>query len=262
MKTKSAVLRLTITFTIGIALIVITTMIFSCSKNEHSGTIGTLQLQADTPKSFLRSEAISTIDESFITLKSVQVEVRNLRIEGNSFPNDQKNNQSVKLGINTKQKSQPTEFGNIADSLLTGPYIMNILCGTASIDEVPIQPGTYKKVDFEFFAGPDNSYHSIALSGMFTNTRGISVPFTLTSEFAETIRLPLAENGLKISSGNIISITILFDVNNWLNELDFNKANQTNGKITITKDENSGLYSAFMTQMLKHIDIEKEQLNN
>ncbi|MFY9153239.1 MAG: hypothetical protein WAO52_14580 [Prolixibacteraceae bacterium] len=258
MKTKSAVLRLIITFTIGIALIVITTMIFSCSKNEHSGTIGTLQLQADTPKSFLRSEAISTIDESFILLKSVQVEVRNLRIEGNSLPN----NQSVKLGINGKQKSVRTEFGNTADSLLKGPYILDIFSGTASIDEVPVQPGTYKKVDFEFFAGPDNNNHSIAISGTFTNARGVSVPFSLTSEFSEIIQLPLSGRGLKIKSGNIISITILFDVNNWLNELDFNKANQTNGKITITKDENSGLYSAFMTQMLKHIDIKKELLNN
>jgi hypothetical protein len=261
MKTKSVVLLLILTFTIGIALIVMTMMIFSCCKKENSGTIGTLQLQADTPKSFLRSEAIATIDGSFITLKSVQVEVMNLRIEGNSLPNNQKNIQSgdsgLRLGIDEKN-----EFGNTADSLLTGPYLLDIFNGTASIDEVPIQPGAYKKVEFEFFAGPDNNNHSLALSGTFTNAQGVPVPFTLTSEFSEIIHLPLVGRGLKVNSGNIISITILFDVSTWLNKLDFNTANQTNGKICITKEENRELYNAFLAQVSQHIDIEKELLNN
>lgn len=57
-------------------------------------------------------------------------------------------------------------------------------------------------------------------------------------------------------------MTILFYVSNWINELNFINARQTNGKINITKDENRELYLVFLTQMLKHIDIEKEQLNN
>lgn len=259
MKIQRVVLRLILIFTIGIALIVMVMMIFSGCTNNHLGAIGTLQLQTDTPKSFPRAGVITAISGA-ITLKSVQVEIKNLKIEENSLQNNGNNRQSgdsgIQLGIDEK-----VEFGNTADSLLTGPYILNIFSGTASIDEVPIQPGAYKKVEFEFFAGPDNNNHSIALSGTFTNAQGVPVPFTLISEFSEIIQLPLGR-GLKVNSGNIISITILFDVNNWLNELDFNKANQTNGKINITKDENSGLYSEFITQMLKHIDIEKEQLNN
>lgn len=260
MKTKSIILRLILIFTIGIALIVMILIVFSGCKNNHSGTIGTLQLQADTPKSVLRAGTLAAIGGA-ITLKSVQVEIKNLKIEENSLQNNESKNQSgdsgIQLGIDEK-----VEFGNTADSLLTGPYLLNIFNGTASIDEVPIQPGAYTKVEFEFFAGPDNNNHSIALSGTFTNEQGVPIPFTLTSEFSEIIQLPLAGRGLKVNSGNIISITIFFDISKWLNKLDFNTANQTNGEICITKDENRDLYNAFLAQLSKHIDIEKELLND
>ena len=260
MKTKSAVLRLILIFAIGIALIVMILIVFSGCKNKYSGTIGTLQLEADTPNSFLRAGDLTTIGGA-ITLNSVQVEIKNLRIVRNSVQNDQDNSQSgnsgIQLGIDEKN-----ELGNMADSLLTGPYLLDILSGTASIDEVPIQPGIYRRVEFEYFAGPDNNNHSLALSGTFTNAQGVPVPFTLTSEFSEIIHLPLAGRGLKVHSGNIISITILFDVSKWLNKLDFNTANQTNGEICITKDENRDLYNAFLAQVLKHMDIEKELLND
>ena len=233
MKTQRAILRLILIFTIGIALIVVVMMIFSGCTNNHLGAIGTLQLEADTPKSFLRAGDLTTIGGA-ITLKSVQVEIKNLRIVRNSTHNKYNNNQSgnsgIQLGIDEK-----IELGNMADSLLTGPYLLDILSGTASIDEVPIQPGIYRRVEFEYFAGPDNNNHSLALSGTFTNAQGVPVPFTLTSEFSEIIQLPLAGRGLKVHSGNIISITILFDVSKWLNKLDFNTANQTNGEICITK---------------------------
>lgn len=260
MKTKSVVLRVILIFTIGIALIVMVMMIFSGCTNNHSGAIGTLQLEADVPKSLLRAGVLTTIGGA-ITLKSVQVEIKNLKIEENSLQNNESKNQSgdsgLRLGIDEKN-----EFGNTADSLLTGPYLLDIFNGTASIDEVPIQPGAYKKVEFEFFAGPDNNNHSIALSGTFTNAKGVPVPFTLTSEFSEIIQLPLAGSGLKVNSGNIISITIFFDISKWLNKLDFNTANQTNGEICITKDENRNLYNAFLAQVSKHIDVEKDLLND
>jgi hypothetical protein len=260
MKIQSLVLRLILTFTIGIALIVMVMMIFSGCTNNRSGAIGTLQLQADTPKSFLRAENLAAIGGA-ITLKSVQVEIKNLRIVRNSVPKNQNNNESGDSGIHFGI-DEKIGLGNMADSLLTGPYLLNILSGTASIDEVPIQTGIYKKFEFEYFAGPDNNNHSIALSGTFTNAQGVPVPFTLTSEFSEIIHLPLVGRGLKVNSGNIISLTILFDVSKWLHKLDFNTANQTNGEIFITKDENRDLYNVFLAQVSKHIDIEKELLND
>lgn len=258
MKTQSLVLRLIFTFTIGVAFIVMVMMLFSSCKNETSGTPGTLQLKATTPKLFLKSGVLASVGGAIITLDEAKLEIRDLRIEENSG-NDHQNqsgDQSTNAGKDTSEKSMKAESADAGDILLAGPYLLDIINGSASIDQINVQPGTYKKVNFDFYAGNENNDHSISLSGLFTNSKGIIVPFTLTSDFAETVQLPLAGNGLQVNSGGTTTISILFDVNNWLSKLDFNTANQVNGRINITKDENSGLYLAFLSSLSRHIEIE------
>lgn len=257
MKTQSLVLRFLLTFSIGVAFILIVMLVFSSCKNEQSGAPGTLQLKANSNQ-LLKSATIASVNGASITLNAAKVEIRNLRIEENSG-NDNQNqsgDQSGNDGKDSNEKSSKSETGDAGDILLPGPYLLDILSGTVSIDQITVQPGTYKKVDFEFFAGPENSSHSIVLSGAYTNAQNISVPFTLTSEFAKTVQLPLAGNGIQVNSGGISSISILFDVNNWLNKLDFSTAIVNNGQISINKDENSGLYLAFLSALSKHVEIE------
>ena len=258
MKTQSLVLRLIFTFTIGVAFIVMIMMLFSSCKNEASGTPGTLQLKATTPKLFLKSGVLASVGGATLTLDAAKVEIRNLKIEENSGNDvqNQSGNQSNDTGKDTATKSTKAESADSGDILLSGPYLLDIINGSASIDQVSVQPGTYKKVDFDFYAGNENNGHSIILSGIFTNAQGGIVPFTLTSDFSEAVQLPLAGNGLQVNSGSITTISILFDVNNWLSTLDFNTANQANGRINITKDENTGLYLAFLSALAKHIEIE------
>lgn len=254
MKTQSLVLRFLLTFTIGVAFIVMVMLVFSSCKNEQSGVSGTLQLKANSNQ-LLKSATIASVNGASISLDAAKVEIRNLRIEENSG-NDNQNQSGDQSGNDGNEKKSKSEAGDAGDILLSGPYLLDILSGTASIDQVTVQPGTYKKVDFEFFAGSENSSHSIVLSGTYTNAQGIAIPFVLTSEFAETVQLPLAGNGIQVTSGAITTLSILFDVNNWLNKLDFSTAIVNNGQVNITKDENPGLYLAFLSELSKHIEIE------
>jgi hypothetical protein len=258
MKTQSLVLRFIFTFTIGVAFIVMVMMLFSSCKNETPGTPGTLQLRATTPKLMLKSGTLASVGGATFTLDAAKVEIKNLRVEENSGNDVQNQNgsQSGSDGIDGAEKNSTLETDSAGDIMLAGPYLLDILNGTASIDQVTVQPGTFKKVDFEFYAGPENSNHSIELSGKFTNAQGVTVPFTLTSDFAGTVQLPLAGSGLQVSSGGTSTLSILFDVNNWLSSLDLNTATQANGKITISSNENQGLYQAFVTELSKHIEIE------
>lgn len=258
MKTQSLVLRFLFTFTIGVAFIIMVVLVFSSCKNEQSGMPGTLQLKAKSNQ-VLKSATITSVSGASLTLDAAKVEIKNLRIEENSG-NDNQNqsgDQSGNDGKEGNEKGSKPESGDSGNLKLAGPYLLDIVSGTASIDQVSVQPGTYKKVDFEFFAGPENSNHSIELSGTFTNVQGITIPFTLTSEFAETVQLPLAGNGIQVTSGGITTLSILFDVNSWLNKLDFSTAVVSNGQININKDENSGLYLAFLSALSIHIEIEK-----
>lgn len=255
MKTQNLVLRFLVTFTIGVAFILMVTMLFSSCKNDASEAPGTLQLKAGSQNQGLKSASITSVNGS-ILLNAATVEIKNLRVEENSGNDIQNGDQSADANDNEKEKSSKSENNEGGDLMLSGPYLLDILNGSASIDQVTVQPGTYKKVDFDFFAGPENSNHSIELSGIFTNAQGIAIPFTLTSEFAETVQLPLAGNGVQVSSGGLSTISILFDVNNWLGKLDLNTATPDNGHISITKDKNTGLYIAFLSELSKHIEID------
>jgi hypothetical protein len=208
-----------------------------CS-SQHSGTPGTLQLKSGIPRTHSKSAWPTAVGGGTITLKSAQMEIRNLKVEPNPNPKDRNGRRPDR-----KRTDAMILTDNYCDSLLAGPYVLDILRCAAPIDEVLIKPGTYKKIDFEFFAGPDNGGHSISLSGIFSNEHRVKVPFRLIADFTKTIQLPLSGNGLKVNPGNILSLTILFDLNNWLNKIDFSTAREVNGQINITTDENQELYS-------------------
>ncbi len=261
MKTQNLVLRFIFTFTIGLASIALFMMIFSsCKKNEAPVTPGNLQLKANTSKQMLKSGTLVSVGGGTIALDAAKVEIKQIRIEENSGidAQSQSGGQSGSKDdtYDAAEKSPGTKSGGAGDIMLTGPYLLNILNGAASIDQVMVLAGTYKKVDFEFFAGFENRGHSILLSGTFTNSKGVIIPFTITSDFAGTVELPIAGNGIQVRSGGTSTISVLFSVDNWLNKVDFNSAILSTGKININKAENPGLYRAFITELSKNIDIE------
>lgn len=261
MKTQSILLRAILTLMIGIAFLVLITFIFSGCKNENSGTPGTLILKAESPKLMLKSGTLASTGGATLKLDAFTIEIRNLIVEENSG-NDNQNQVgdqtggTVDSGNESPEKNGSETSSDTGDLSLPGPFVLQILNGTASIDQATVSAGTYKKVDFEFYPGSENNGHSIVISGTFTNSQGVTVPFSLLSDATQTIQLPLSGTGISVNSGGTTSIAIVFDVNSWLNKLDFNTANQVNGQITISNTENTGLYQAFMSALAQHIDIQ------
>lgn len=261
MKTQNLVLRFILTFAVGVGFIVMVMMVFSSCKNEPVGTPGNVQLKATTPKLMLKSGTLAAAGGATIKLDAALVEIKNLRIEensGNDVQNQSGNQSGDKSndGKEAAEKNSTAEGGDQGDILLPGPYSLDIISGSAAIDQVSVQPGTYKKVDFNFSAGTGSNGHSITLSGVYTNAQGVAVPFMLTSDFAGTVQLPLAGNGLQVNSGTTSSISILFDDNNWLNALDLSTATVSNGQININATANKTLYEAFVSALSQHIEIE------
>jgi len=279
MKTR-VLFKKSITFLVGVVLIIIISIGFTRCKKDSSVTPGTIQLKATSQSMGLKSATVVSLAGTFKTiyllspisglksativssagtliLQTAMVEIGNLRIEENSGNDVQNNDQYGNDGAGGIESSTKSESGDAGDLQLAGPYLLDILNGSASIDKVTVPPGTYKKVNFDFVAGSENKGHSIALSGNFVNAQGVSIPFTLTSEIAEMIQLPLTGNGIQVTSGNIVPVSILFDISNWLNKLDFNTATQNKGQITISNVENQGLYQAFMTQVMKNIEAKE-----
>lgn len=259
MKTQSILLRIILTLMIGVAFLILISFIFSGCKNENSGTPGTLILEAGSPKLMLKSGTLVSAGGATLKLDVVTVEIKNLIVEENSGSDNQnqvgdQSGDTTETSVDSGEKASSNAAADSGDLHLTGPFVLDVTNNTASIDQVSVLPGTYKKVDFEFYPGTENNGHSIFISGTFTNSQGVCVPFTLVSNATDAIQLPLS--GISVSSGGTTTISIVFDVNNWLNDLDFNTATQANGQIAISSAENTGLYQAFMSVLAQHIDIQ------
>lgn len=211
-------------------------MFFSgCKPNSPA----TLQIQADVPRQYLKSGVIASPDGSFITLESARIEIRNLNIENSAGRQGKNNNQA----------------GNAGNLSVPGPYLFNIFIGTIPVDEVLVQPGRYKTLCFDFFAGPDNELHGLVLRGAFTDSRGTTVPFCLMADIDQTVRLQFPGNGMRVKPGQILSATVSVDLYHWLKSIDLNQASAEKEYIRISKKNNQALYDKFVAQTAKNVSV-------
>jgi hypothetical protein len=226
----------------------------ACNKNDTAGIPGTIQLNASTKSATVKSAAIQ-IASGTLALQTAAVEIQNLVIEENSG-NDNQDEENYNDGTDNESANETEKTENDGgDVVLPGPYVLDIVNGAATIDQVSVQPGTYKKVDFDFVAGPENNGNSILITGEYTSSAGVTVPFELTSDLSATVQLPLTKN-ISVSSGSTVSVSIVFDIQSWLSGLDFENATVTGNKISINSQQNTGLYNSFVTAVNQHIEIE------
>jgi len=227
----------------------------SCNKDGNPGMPGTIQLNATVKSALVKSAAILTTSGT-LTLQTATVEIRDLTIEENSGNDNQNNNKDggneKDNGKDNEKKGQGNDGGDI---VLAGPYVLDIVNGVATIDQVNVQPGTYKKVDFDFVAGSKNNGNSILITGEYTSAAGATIPVELTSDLSSTVQLPLTRN-IIVSSGSAVSVSIVFDVESWLNGLDFEFALLTGNKIIINSQQNINLYNSFVAAVKQHIQVE------
>ncbi len=224
----------------------------NCKKNEGSSAPGSLNLKAASFKQGQSLKSALTLAGNLTVTKAV-VKIQNLVIEENSG-----NDNNVQQGGNDNQGG--SESKNISekdggDLTLVGPYTLDITNGTTQIDNVILQAGTYKKVDFKFVQGTMPDAHSIVIEGS-VKQNNVMVPFSIVVDASNTVQLPLAGNGLGIISGASSTLSIVFDINSWIKNLDFSTATANNNIINISSTENPVLYSAFIKALFENIDVE------
>lgn len=240
-----------------------------CMKNSAKNA--TLKMTASavktrgTLKSALTSGPIQ-LSSGTLELTSANINISNLQIEENSGNDVEQQGGDQQLGGTDKNegaesKNEGTDGKEGKDSediLLQGPFSLDISGGEAVIGQVDVYPGTFKKVDFSFQVNSNAPFngHSIAINGSYVATNGSKTPFILYSDFAKQIQLPLANGGITLQSNSTVSISIVFDLNNWLGSLDFQGAATNNGQIVIDNMNNASMLTAFETKVAGNIDIE------
>lgn len=222
----------------------------ACKKNDSTQKSSTLSVKVVAKVLAVKGGALS--------IKTADVNIANLQIEENSG-ND---GQNVGGGDNESggKDAEGGNENNNGDIILAGPYSLDIASGSASIGQVSIYPGTFKKVDLNFQTSSSSTYNgnSIFITGTYTDNSGTIIPFKIYSSFTQQVQLPLAGNGITVAANSSVTIDIVFDVNAWLTGLNFSSATITNGEIVINSTNNTTLLTIFESNLSKYIDAEKE----
>ncbi len=195
-----------------------------------------------------------------------KVNIANLQIEENSGNdveqsgdnNDGGNDKSgIFEGGENGDSGSETDNGDI---LLSGPYSLDISSGTATIDQVSVYPGTFKKVDFNLQVNNDTIFNgnAIIISGNYTKTDGTVIPFTIKSAFSQPVQLPLANNGVTVAANSSVNIAIVFDIQSWLSNLDFANTQISGNEIIIDASNNVTIYNDFNSRLMNYVESEIE----
>ena len=225
MKTKSSNYLIVIIITLVIALLVPLFIIGCLNSGSNSPTS-----EKELDSAFQESGSLFSDEESFgeaLNITSAFINISDLHIKENS--------------------------GN-DDVILQGPYTIEISNGIASLKQVDMFTGSYKKVDLTIQARDSTTLggHSIIITGNYITAKDITIPFTLKSDFTKQIQLPLVNDGVTVSENSKVSISIVFDIKTWLSALDFANAHITNGEIVIDNNNNISLLNVFEADLASH----------
>ncbi len=184
---------------------------------------------------------------------------------GSGIDNDSiNNNDTINEGSGSQNENDSISDGGnesgTADVLLAGPYPLNISTGQASIDQVNVYPGTFKKVNFDFQTSNETNFYgnSVVIKGQFKPISGNPVSFTIESVFSRHVQLPIANGGVTVTANSQVLIAIVFDINTWLGNINFAGAQVVNGEILINSTNNTTQFTTFETNLSTNIDAEGE----
>jgi hypothetical protein len=250
--------------TIFIAFLMLFMM--QCTKDNGSATVS---LKASRLKLTQTNDVIA-LASGELSLSSALVQIENIKIEnnegddnedevGDSNDNDDKDSIENEHGDQNEKDDEGDTKENEKDDddqILVGPFSLDISSGLASIGDVTVEPGTYKKVNFYFVDGTTNGVNTIEITGQFKAADGTTTPFNLKYNSNEELQLTLADSGIVIVDGSTVSLSIVFDVNSWLAGLDFTTAEIADLKIEINATKNTALYNAFVAKIAENIDVE------
>ncbi|MEQ8415820.1 MAG: hypothetical protein RIE86_11825 [Imperialibacter sp.] len=189
-------------------------------------------------------------------LTGFSVSVADVVIEensGNDGESDGNNNDGRKA-----KKEDKNEGAEAEDIVLPGPFLLDLASGSASIEQVAVYPGTFKKIDFTFSpsSSADFGGSSIVIAGDYTMADGSVVSVLLQSDFDQQIQLPLANGGVTVANNSSVDLSVTLDANGLLSTVDLASAMIVGGTITINKANNADLLAQFETVLSQYIDVE------
>ena len=192
-----------------------------------------------------------------LLLSSAMVSFGHVNIQENTGNDGQYTGGSTAGGPDNESSKETSDSGNI---VIPGPFAYNMSSDTATLGNVKLYPGTFKKVDLTFIPNNSTAFqgNSIVIKGTFQPTTGTAVPFVLQSKFAGQIELKLAKT-ITVSANSTVSVAIVFNFNNWMGTLNFGTAAITNGTILIDATHNALLLSNFKAALNQHgADLNEE----
>jgi hypothetical protein len=195
---------------------------------------------------------------TLFTLNSAKISISDLIIEENSGNDVEQQGDHNDGGNDAENNTDNEAGGENGDVLLPGPYILDVVNGSLSIDQVAVYPGTFKKVDFSFNVSNEAGFggNSIVVTGSYQKSDGTVLPFTLRSDFSQQVQLPIAGGGITLAVNSNITITIVLDIQSWINNIDLPGAILTNNEIIIDKTVNADLLNLFEANLALSIEVE------
>jgi len=248
-----------------------------CSKNARKlEKVSTLSLSITTQPGDALKSTFAMGDEDEITINSATISVADITIEENSGENNQNEgdvddddaDDDADDGAdddadddndnNVGEQNDSGEDTELEDIYLPGPFVLEVVEGNALIGEVDVFPGTFKQVNFSFYVttDPEAGDYSIYITGEYPDASNTLIPFTLISEFDQTVQLPIAGGGVTVEAEGIVHLSIVLDLETCIGNLDFASASVSNNTITIDALNNQNLLLAFEACLAEGIDID------
>jgi len=199
-----------------------------------------------------------TAGNNGFTLNLVKVSIADLIIEENSGNDVEQQGNHNDGGSEKENNSKEGANGENGDVLLPGPYVLDLIDGKLTLDQVDVYPGTFKKVDFTFLINNEAGFggNSIVVTGSYLKTDGTVIPVVLKSAFNQQVQLPLAGGGAIAAANSTVAISIVLDIPTWINGLDLSSAVVSNNEILINNTSNQELLKLFEANLLTSIEVE------
>ncbi len=217
-----------------------------------------------------------------VNIQTALINIANLTIEENSGQNDEQIDEDNDQNDNDQdgdfqngdqnedEQDDDFEYGeqdstddedesDTADILAAGPFALDISDGQALIGTFDIYAGTFRQIDFTYT--PINE-KSVTISGEFTAVSGTPISFSLESAFDEQVQMLLSGGGITVAGDSSVELTVVFDLAEWLADVDFSGAQLTDGQILINSTSNPELLAAFEAKLAQYVDIEKAGEND
>lgn len=233
-----------------------------CAKDNSLLTkSSTLAVSLSTTKSTSLTTSGSkgiTVGTNGFTVNSVKISIANLTIEENSGNDIEQQGNHNDGGNDAESNTKEGSTGENGDVLLPGPYVLDVIDGKLTIDQVDVYPGTFKKVDFTFLVNNEAGFggNSIMVIGSYQKTDGTVLPVELRSDFNQQVQLQLANGGVIVAANSTVALSIVLDIPTWLNSLDMSTAVLLNNEILIDKTNNPELLRLFESNLNSNIEVE------